>query len=152
FTDTFAVTAVADTPANLWVGTPTGLLRWELGTGRYVLMTQKDGLASDRVSALAADAQGTLWVATPKGLTRGARGVWQNFSSPPVGEFLTGLQPGPDGKTVWAGGPEGLARLRGNRWERYLPETSVTAMALQANGVLWVGTNGRGLLRVARPG
>ncbi|HZS40607.1 MAG TPA: hypothetical protein VFF06_27430 [Polyangia bacterium] len=152
FTDTFAVTAVADSGSNLWLGTPRGLLRWELGAGHYTLMTHADGLPADRVAAVAVDAQGGVWVATAKGLSRGLRGSWSNYPPAPVGEFLTGMVPGADGKSAWAAGPEGLAHLHDRRWDRYLPDTGVTALALGAGGVVWVGTSGKGILRLPASG
>ena len=150
YTDTFAVTSIADSPTSLFIGTAHGLLRWELGSGKFNILTSHDGLPADRVAALAVDGQGGVWVATAKGLSRGVRSAWSNFPVAPVGEFLTGLQPGLDGRSVWAGGPEGLARLRGGKWERYLPDTGVTALAMAPNGVVWVGTSGKGVLRIPR--
>jgi hypothetical protein len=152
FTDTLAVTAVADSGSNLWLGTPRGLLRWEIGSARWTLMTHADGLPADRVAAVAVDAQGGVWVATAKGLSRGLRGSWSNFPAAPVGEFLTGMVPGPDGKTAWASGPEGLARLHDRRWDRYLPDTGITALVAGPGGVLWIGTSGKGVLRVPAGG
>ncbi len=152
FTDTFAVTAVADSGSNLWVGTPHGLLRWELGAGRYVAMTTKDGLPADRIAAVSVDGQGAIWVATAKGLSRGLRGAWSNFPAAPVGDFLTGLVAAADGKGAWAGGPEGLAHLKGRQWDRYLPDTGVTALAMGGGGTIWVGTSGKGILRIPPAG
>jgi len=148
FTDSSAVTAIADSPSQLYVGTSRGLIRWE--GGRFTVLTQKDGLPADRVAAIAVDATGGVWLATAKGLTRGLRSVWTNYPAAPVGAFLTGLYS--DGKTVWAGGPEGLARWRAGRWERYLADTGVTALAAGAGGALWVGTSGAGVLRIPRGG
>ena len=65
FTDTFAVTSVTDTPANVWVGSTHGLLRWDLAGGaRYVLIGVNDGLPAERVAAVASDSQGAVWAAT----------------------------------------------------------------------------------------
>jgi hypothetical protein len=150
FTDTFAVTAVADTPSQLWIGTPHGLLRWEVTSGKSTVITSHDGLPEDRIAAVTADAQGGVWAATAKGVSRGLRGSWQNLPPPPVGDFVTGLVASLDGKILWAGGPEGLARWRGGKWERYFADLSVTALALQPNGTLWIGTSGKGVLRIAR--
>src|SRR5690242_16725163 len=53
FSDSLAVTAIADSPSTLLVGTARGLIRWE--GGRYSMMTQKDGLPADRVAGIAVD-------------------------------------------------------------------------------------------------
>ena len=88
FSDSLTVTAIADSPSSLWVGTPRGLLRWE-GT-RSTLLTSKEGLPADRVAAVGVDPQGGVLVATAKGLSRGLRNAWTNWGAAPVGDFLTG--------------------------------------------------------------
>jgi hypothetical protein len=149
YTDTFAVTSVADTAANIWVGTTHGLLRWDLMGGAHAtVIGTNDGLPAERVAAVASDSQGAVWVATAKGISRGYKGAWSNLPPAPVGPFVTGLVPTLAGKGAWAGGPEGLARLRDRRWERYLADVSVTALAMDASGTLWIGTGGKGILRI----
>ena len=148
FSDSFTVTAIGDSPAAVLVGTPRGLLRWE-GT-RSTLLTSKEGLPADRVAAIAVDPQGGVLVATAKGLSRGFRNAWSNWSGAPVGEYLTGLVS--DGKTVWAAGPEGLGRLRAGKWEHFFADTGITALAPGYGNTVWVGTDGSGVLRVARGG
>lgn len=148
FSDSYAVTAVADSPSMLLVGTPRGLVRWE--GARYTVMTQKEGLPSDHVAAIAVDPAGAVWVATAKGLSRGQKGGWTNYDAAPVGSFLTGVVPA--GRTVWAGGPEGLGRLRNGKWDHYFADTGITALAPGPNGTVWVGTSGAGVLRIVRNG
>src|SRR3954462_10500604 len=74
FTDSVAVTAIADSPSTLLVGTPRGLVRWE--GGRYTLMTAHEGLPADRVAAIGVDPQGGILLATSKGLSRGVKNAW----------------------------------------------------------------------------
>ncbi len=148
FSDSLTVTAIADSSSSLLVGTPRGLLRWE-GT-RSTLLSAKEGLPADRVAAVAVDAQGGVLVATAKGLSRGVRNGWTNWGAAPVGEFLTGLVS--DGKTVWAAGPEGLGRLRAGKWEHFFSDTGITALAAGYGNTVWVGTDGAGVLRIARNG
>ncbi len=153
FTDTFAVTSVTDSPNNLWVGSTHGLLRWDMtGGAHYTVIGPADGLPAERVAAVAGDELGGVWVATAKGVSRGFHGSWSNLPMAPVGPFVTGLTPTLTGKGAWAGGPEGLARLRDKRWERYLSDTSVTALAMDPSGTLWIGTGGKGVLRVPPSG
>jgi hypothetical protein len=149
FSDSLAVTTIADSAAAVFVGTPRGLLRWE-GATRYAQLAQRDGLPADRIAAVAVDAAGGIWLATAKGLTRGVRGAWTNYAAAPVGGFLTGLHS--DGKLVWAGGPEGLARLRNGKWEHFFADTGITAFAAGPGGTLWVGTSGAGVVRIAKSG
>jgi hypothetical protein len=153
FTDTFAVTSVADTAANVWVGSPHGLLRWDLAGGaHHTVIGINEGLPAEHVAAVASDSQGAVWVATAKGLSRGYKGSWSNLPAAPVGAFVTGLVPTVGGKGAWSGGPEGLARLRDKRWERFLVDVSVTALAMDHSGTLWIGTGGKGVLRIPPSG
>ena len=101
--------------------------------------------------------QGGVLVATSekdggaKGLSRGFKNGWTNWAAAPVGsEFLDGLVS--DGRTIWAGGPEGLGRLRAGKWEHYFADTAITALAAGYGSTVWVGTSGSGVLRVLRGG
>ncbi len=152
FSDTYPITSIVDSPTHIWAGSTHGLVRWELSQERFVLMTASDGLPADRIAAVGLDAQGGVWIATPKGLSRGRNGTWQNFQPAPVGEFLAGIVPTADGQSAWAGGPEGLARLKGRFWERMLQDVGVTTMMMARGGTLWIGTSGHGVLRIARDG
>lgn len=149
YTDTFAVTSVADTASNVWVGSTHGLLRYDLVGGAHAtVIGTNDGLPAERVAAVSADSQGAVWVATAKGISRGYKGGWTNLPPAPVGPFVTGLVPTLGGKGAWSGGPEGLARLKDRRWEQFLADVSVTALAMDPSGTLWIGTGGKGLLRI----
>src|SRR5581483_9147360 len=106
YTDTYAVTSIADSPSALWVGTPHGLLRWDVATGKYALLGAEQGLPTDRITALALDGQRTVWAAMPRQVVHSTRSGWQLFPPPPVGDFITGMVASSDGKILWAGGPE----------------------------------------------
>jgi hypothetical protein len=152
FTDTFAVTSVVDGGAVLWAGTPRGLMRWDLASGKFSVIGQKEGLPADRVGFVAVDGKGGIWAATAKGVMVSRRGVRQTFPPAPVGDFITGLVPSSDGKFAWAAGPEGLARLKDGNWERFLSDIAITALVAGSGNTLWAGTSGKGVLRVLRSG
>ncbi len=152
FTDTYSVTSVADGGPALWAATNQGLLRWDLAQGRFGAFTAKEGLPQGRILGLAIDCEGAVWVATPKGVARGTRSGWKLYPPAPVGEFIAGLAASPDRDELWAGGPGGLARLKNGTWSRYFDETPITAMEMGPNGTLWLGTTGRGVLRIPRSG
>ncbi len=152
FTDTYSVTSVADGGPALWAATNQGLLRWDLASGRFGVFTAKEGLPQGRILGLTIDREGAIWVATQKGVARGTRSGWKTYPAAPVGEFIAGLAASPDRDELWAGGPGGLARLKNGTWSRYFDETPITAMELGPNGTLWIGTTGRGVLRIPRSG
>jgi Tol biopolymer transport system component/frataxin-like iron-binding protein CyaY len=58
-----------DRYGTLWVGTDEGLYRSTPGGG-WLRLTTANGLASNRVLAIAKDAEGTLWIGTPNGVSR----------------------------------------------------------------------------------
>lgn len=65
------VRAVIETaPGILWIGTPEGLDRMELETGKFQHFTEADGLPSSFVPGLAADRSGSLWISTDRGIAR----------------------------------------------------------------------------------
>ena len=152
FTDTYSVNAVADGGPALWANTNQGLLRWDLAQGKFGVFTAKEGLPPGKLLALTIDRDGAVWVATAKGVARGTRTGWKLFPAAPVGEFIAGIAASPDRDDLWAAGPGGLARLRDGKWARYFDETPITAMAMAPNGALWLGTTGRGVLRIPRTG
>jgi ligand-binding sensor domain-containing protein len=152
FTDTYSISGVVDGGPALWASTNQGLLRWDLQQGKYGVFTAKDGLPAGKLLALTIDREGAVWVATAKGVARGTRTGWKTFPPAPVGEFIAGMVASPDRDEIWAAGPGGLARLRGNAWSHYFDETPITAIAMQPNGALWLGTTGRGVLRIPRTG
>jgi hypothetical protein len=160
FTDTYAVSTLIDTSSNIFVGSTRGLVRWDVANVKYSVITAKDGLPADRITAIAVDQSGAVWVATPAGVAHAApRGPWVKGPAAPVGDFLAGLVPGGDGQSMWAGGPEGLARLPATPspaltpiWTRTLSDVAVTAMLPADGGAIWIGTAGRGVLRISPDG
>ena len=152
FTDTYSVTSVVDGGPALWAATNQGLLRWDVAKNSYGVFTAKDGLPPGRILAVTTDREGAVWVATSSGVARGTRTGWKTYPPAPVGEFIVGMAASLDRDEVWAAGPQGVARLRNGAWNHYFDETPVTAISMAPNGELWLGTTGRGVLRVPRTG
>lgn len=152
FSDSLPVTCLAAAGGLLWAGTPHGLIRWTAGKERPTpaVLTTADGLPADKITAIAMDDKGGVWVVTPKGVSRYADGGWTNFPAPPVGDLVAGIVAIGDGQLAWAGGSDGIARLREGQWERYAAGTAVTALAADGAGGAWIGTSGKGVLRVVK--
>ena len=53
---------------DVWVGTKTGVSRYEIGKGMWRTFTQKDGLASDEVSCITIDGE-RVWFGSGHGVT-----------------------------------------------------------------------------------
>jgi ligand-binding sensor domain-containing protein/AraC-like DNA-binding protein len=141
-----------DSEGRLWAGTEgSGLYR--LRNGRAIRMDAAGDLPSVNVSALLWDRDGILWVGTDNGLSR--------WTGEPAGE--RGRAPELPGRiirvllqsrsgVIYVGAKDGLYRYSDRTFLRIIPaggnsEIDVCALFEDDNGVLWIGTNGRGLLR-----
>jgi diguanylate cyclase (GGDEF)-like protein len=149
--DNVAITSIAQTDDGvLWFGTEiAGLLRYH--QGKFERLTARDGLGSNRIRDLVVEEGDTLWIGTSDGLSRYRGGEFETWDTGdglphPVVEVLSR---GADG--LWIGTPAGVARLAGERIERIeiaslSRNTSVGALLEDADGTLWIGTNGQGLV------
>jgi ligand-binding sensor domain-containing protein/signal transduction histidine kinase len=132
--------------ADLWIGTPNGLNL--LHDGRVRKFSSADGLPDDFIRSLTTDRDGTLWIGTRHGLAHLVGGKFTSFSSlDGLGSDFIGaiLRAGPD---LWVGTAAGLSRLQNGAFRRDPLNNAVTAMTLDAQGTLWLGTNGGGLNRM----
>jgi ligand-binding sensor domain-containing protein/signal transduction histidine kinase len=140
-------------PDAAWAAQPNGVYEWD---GRIFRHLALGGLAAQEpcVSALLAARDGSCWVT-------GARGLFQ-FKNPRMAEkdggvaALTNLSISALAKDlkdgVWAGARTGaLWHFADGQWESKTncpTGYAITAIAPEADGVLWVGTEGGGLYRI----
>ncbi|MGB7731544.1 MAG: two-component regulator propeller domain-containing protein [Candidatus Acidiferrum sp.] len=61
---------LADHSGTLWVGTSSGLNRFEAATRTFVAYTERDGLPNDNVNGIVEDERGDLWLTTNNGISR----------------------------------------------------------------------------------
>jgi ligand-binding sensor domain-containing protein/two-component sensor histidine kinase len=112
--------------------------------------SQKDGLPSGSISALAQDPDGYLWVGTDEGPYRfdGVRFTLRSDAASPTSKqaSVRAIHISRDG-TVWIGygGAGTIARVTNRRWELFgmadgLPESPVATIAEDATGNVWAGT------------
>ena len=153
---------------SLWVGARYGLYR--IGAdARVERFTKRNGLPADDVRSLVEDGAGRIWAATAGGLARlvarpdpegsavsDVLGTGGGLRDPQVSAALEAR----DG-TIWIGAV-GLGELRPKqrremafRWyftENGLVQNDITCLAEDSAGDLWLGTEGGGLMRLARRG
>jgi len=154
---------VQDDDGFIWIGTQTGLARWD-GYRLVNHLADPDtpgSLGDSYVTALLKDSKGRLWVGTSAGGL-----AWRDRGT---GRFIT-VPVGPDGTShisvfaivedgaggLWVGTGAGVVHLdvRGATPRRYpdswpntaLQAAAVTALCVDRGGNLWVGTR-RGLFR-----
>ncbi len=149
---------------SLWIGTPKGLARRR--DGKLAAYTTADGLPGNGVQALYLDREGVLWIGTDRGLASYASGRFTNQSAKLAGALDASVNAiagsGREGLWIGGGGRElgggsrdfGLSRLKDGVLTRYttrdgLPSDSVTSIAIDLDGTVWIGTFG-GLCRYRR--
>ncbi|MFH1843483.1 MAG: two-component regulator propeller domain-containing protein [bacterium] len=59
-----------DRHKRLWIGTGNGLARLDRLSGRFVRLSEKDGLPNNTIYGITEDDQGRLWISTNNGLCR----------------------------------------------------------------------------------
>lgn len=161
-----------DTHGTLWVGTSSGLNRFDRATGRFTRFYNEpdnaSSLSSNYIEGIAGDDSGTLWIATHGGgLNRYDRRTetfkcWKHeLGNPksPSTNFLYAIQLDHQG-IIWIGTDNaGLDRFDpvAGTFTNYhhspsdphsLSDNEVISMLEDRSGVLWIGTSEGGLSRL----
>ena len=137
---------------SMWVGTPDGLNHIE-GT-KVRTYSSADGLPDDLIRSLLIDDDGSLWIGTRRGLAHWQNNRFVTFTqSDGLGSDLVGAllkSHAYSEHDLWIGTLNGLSRLRGSTITTFttkdgLSENTITSLAEDPHGTLWIGTKGAGL-------
>ncbi|MBM3242007.1 hypothetical protein FJZ31_37525 [Candidatus Poribacteria bacterium] len=148
-----SVTALLLTDSGaLWIGTKDeGVRRFDTtasGKKAWTVFKKEDGLASNRINAIATDDTGRIWFATPDGASRydEKTNQWKTFTIADglAGNFVNDVKT--VGYVVWFATNGGVSKYDGNNWLTYdkrdrLASNSVLSIAIDKNGDLWIGTS-----------
>ncbi|HEX2211310.1 MAG TPA: two-component regulator propeller domain-containing protein [Longimicrobium sp.] len=143
-----------DSAGTVWAASERdGLLRYR--GGRWTQYRARDGLKSDRVTALLPDTGGVLWIGTRNGVSRMRDGRIEPLPAPAgMSEpSVSDLARDPAG-TLWIGtASDGVVRYRDGRYERVgerdgLARAQVSSLLAEPDGTVWVGTYEPGVTRV----
>jgi signal transduction histidine kinase/ligand-binding sensor domain-containing protein len=146
------VLAIAQTAdGTRWFGTSHGLYRVNATTRLY---TTADGLSHNTIRAIREDSRHHLWIATDAGLNRILPdGRIENLSlDGRLGtDYAIGVTETADGR-IWIATGGGLAEYDGQRFTLHsapqtFPSNRLFAIHGDADGTLWIGTDGDGLIR-----
>ncbi|MBK8499458.1 MAG: hypothetical protein IPL52_11745 [Flavobacteriales bacterium] len=146
-TDPFVLALGEDAQGFLLVGTAgQGLFR--ATADRFVRVTSTNGMDAQRIQCIQLDGEGRCWVGTEKGLYAGL-GDGDYLRIEGVAHGVNGAYC--NGDTVWAATSEGLYILPTRRlpWRLHkqsqLPDVSLTSIARDSPGNLWIGSGSHGL-------
>jgi signal transduction histidine kinase/ligand-binding sensor domain-containing protein len=143
------VTSIYPGRGEVWIGTVGGLARWRRGH------LDQPAPVTTNIASLYLDHSGALWIGRDNGsLMRWQDGKLDAIPPPDKGRWgqIRGIQHDDQGRLlVLAVG--GLAHLENDRLLRLSPERGLAtvwgrAMHRDAQGTIWVGTIGSGLLRL----
>ncbi|MEQ1897285.1 MAG: two-component regulator propeller domain-containing protein [Vicinamibacterales bacterium] len=145
---TGVINAIAqDVDGYLWLGTSSGLVRFD--GSRFVLWGSRgeSPLPSRDVMSLLSTRAGHIWVGYTSGgvsLITGRAAVHYSTHDGLPGGFVIALLETRDG-AIWMGGRSGVARFSEGRWEQVtpalgLPPTTAYSLHEDRSGTLWVGT------------
>lgn len=148
---------VRDDRGVLWLATEGGGVVRQLADGSYQRFGVSEGLDSQVVYKVIQDNDGMLWFATPQGLYRtdphSVQPVFQRVAAesglPSEAAFVLAMD---TQHHLLVGTERGLFRRQGNRFELLDPRLAdlpVSAIYVQDNGDIWIGTVSQGLFRLS---
>jgi ligand-binding sensor domain-containing protein/AraC-like DNA-binding protein len=139
----------------IWLGTRSGLVRFDGASFRVFNRWNSTGLKNDRILYLFEDSSGTLWVGTDGGgVSRLKDGEWSILTTKQGLSHNTVRAISEDKEhNLWVGTDNGLNRIKNGKIDRFtmddgLSGLSVTALAPGKESVLWIGTASGGLSRM----
>ncbi len=132
-----------------WMGTDTGLIRYQVGSGSRKFIGEREGLLGSEINDLVLDENGILWVASDLGLNRYVDDEgFMRFDHEGGLPGRAVLSMGVDtDNTIWAGTMEGVAQIKGDIILQILTEkdglidNAVLSVAVDALGNKWFGTS-----------
>jgi sugar lactone lactonase YvrE len=164
-TNRFVIALAQDKNGAIWIGTEDeGVWRYDekVPEGkRWRQFTTKDGIGDDNAYAVACDHQGRIWIGhLNHGVSVYNGQSWKNYDvlDGPLGERIFDIAVAPNDGAVWIATNAGLTRYSPQKddWTYYtradgLPSDQIAALAFNAKGDLFAGTQCDGLA-IARAG
>jgi signal transduction histidine kinase/ligand-binding sensor domain-containing protein len=153
---TVITAAIQTRDGYLWVGTPSGLGRFDGVRFTGFPAADTPGLASDLIYCLREDRQGVLWIGTDRGLSRRVDG---RFMRAGLEDKAVRALAEDEAGNLWVGAwGGGIQVIRGGRTEPFQPEglpadLRVRALFVDSQGEVWIAQDKmRGVLRAGPQG
>ncbi len=129
--------ALIDDGEAIWVGSGSGLIRWDKESGTTTRISTAEGLPHRRVFSTALDGEGNRWFGGDAGLSKLAKnGEWTHYNRSNSGIFRDGVESIAVSATghVWLGhlGSPYVSHLRANgSWETYPNRQTAVTLAYE---------------------
>jgi PKD repeat protein len=143
-----------DNSGDVWVGTyASGICKFN-GSSWTKYTTANSGLAGNGVRGIAVDSSNNKWIATGGGVSMYDGTTWTKYLKPPLASLDTrAVAIAPNGDK-WVATLSGVNRLIGTSWVTYttsdgLAKNDTQSIAVDAGGVVWAGSNGSGVSKLA---
>ncbi|MCP4716724.1 MAG: hypothetical protein GY868_16505, partial [Deltaproteobacteria bacterium] len=155
----YIISMQEDGHGNIWFGSKGRGVSCLSAEGEWTRFSSANsGLIGNRVNAIVVEPPGKVWFATPEGVSVFDGHNWMSYTSrnSPLGTYHASSMVIDSAGNKWIGTElGGLFKLDGfGMWSRFhkgnssLPDNMITALDVDANGALWIGTAG-GLCRLA---
>ena len=130
-------TIAASPDSVVWLGITDGVYRCANGT--------VEPIYGPSARAILEYPDGMILAGGDAGLAQYKGKAWSVLSIP-SGLFTSITSLAQTGDILWAGGVNGLLKYEGANWKKYtirdgLPDSTITALAVDESGLLWIGTN-----------
>ena len=142
-----------DAQGNIWLGTSTGLSRYD-GSG-FTSFTTEDGLGSNLISAILQDSSGILWFGgwEGDGITRYDGEKFQRYTTDDGlidNRVICIIED--DKSNLWIGTSSGVSCYDGKSFSNYTTEDGLSGdfvqrMLQDSRGHIWIATLGGGISR-----
>jgi len=146
FTLTRKPTCICVTDEAVFYGGTGGLIRKDLNSESYRILTTIDGLPHNVVQCLTADEEGTVWIGTMEGLARlkdDEFTIYTKENGLPAIDVRSVII-SPEGN-LWVGTTNGLYEMKGKKFIAHsgkngLSSKQISCLYFDRGGQIWVGT------------
>lgn len=147
------VNCLAINGSTLWVGSSSGLLKYDLVSKKSILFGVSNGLIDENITSLTCDLKGNVWIGTKTGLMKfnGKQFLYYKISSDANSNNILCSTIDYE-ENIWFGTHAGLFKFKDEGFISYgahdgLTSTMVFPICRDNAQVLWIGTETGGLFK-----
>lgn len=145
---------------KLWIGTlDKGVVSIDKNNQKIYYNTSNSPLPANFITDIEVAGDNEIWIATGNGLASFINGFWTIYNSSNTviqDNYITAVER--LGNNIWIGTSNGLVLFEKdkNEWILYdetnseIPHASISCIGMDKEGLIWFGTNGFGIVRLAR--